>query len=66
MTPAYLAKYVGRTGLYKNTRSGLTIPIRTLDARKAYGRVEVKVTPVGGSGQKWVDVNNLKLEKETK
>ncbi len=53
MTSAELAEYVGREGLL--TMGGpLGVSIRSLDAREVFGRLDVYVEPVVGSGKAWV------------
>ena len=39
--------------------TGLTIPVRVTDVRIAFGRVDVLVTPIGGSGERWVNADKL-------
>lgn len=45
----------GETGLYKC--NGLSFPVRILDARKVYGRIDVQIQPVGGEGERWVEAS---------
>ena len=37
----------------------MKIKVKVLDARKSYGRDDVKVTPVEGSGEQWIDLTRL-------
>lgn len=46
-------------GLY--VHQGMKWPVKLIDARKVYGRVDVLITPVNGSGQKWVERNSVVL-----
>lgn len=39
----------------------LTITVRILDGREAYGRQDVLVTPEHGSGQAWVSADRVKI-----
>jgi hypothetical protein len=39
--------------------TGMIIPVRVLNSRKAYGRNDVLITPIGGSGQCWVNSTKL-------
>lgn len=39
----------------------LTIYVRILDAKSAYGTVRLQVTPVEGSGFAWVDASRVVL-----
>ena len=40
----------------------LRVKVRVIDARKSYGRDDVLVTPVGGSGEQWIDLTRLHKE----
>lgn len=46
-------------GLYLH--QNMQWPVKLIDARKVYGRVDVLITPVNGSGQKWVERNSVVL-----
>lgn len=35
------------------------VPVKILEERQAYGRTDVLVTPVGGKGEKWVQLARL-------
>jgi len=35
------------------------VPVEVKDAKQSYGRVRYLVTPVGGAGEAWVDVDRL-------
>lgn len=39
----------------------LTIKVRIVDGRTAYGRQDVLVTPVDGSGEAWVSADRVKI-----
>lgn len=43
------------------TGEGLKIAVRVLDARQSYGRTEVLVEPVTGSGKAWVTSKRVRL-----
>ena len=43
------------------TPEGLKIPVRVLDVRSTYGRQEVLVEPVTGTGKAWVGVKRVNL-----
>ena len=49
------------TAVYKT--SGMTIPVKILDCRKIWGRVDCLITPVGGAGQQWVEKRKLQLDR---
>lgn len=61
MTLVEAAKLVGSTVLC-NVGRGLTVPVEILDVRTAFGRVDVKITPVGGKGIDWLSKDNLEIE----
>lgn len=73
MTAKELSKYEGRTGLAtitpgvgkKKSEAGATlqIPVKILDARSMFGRIEVLITPVGGKGERWVTRKTVTLDK---
>ena len=46
-------------GLY--SINGLLFPVRVLDARKVWGRVDVLISPLGGSGETWVESSKVKF-----
>ena len=52
MTYREAATYVGKLGVLHT--EGLRINVRIIDARKAYGRIDVLVEPIGGEGEAWV------------
>ena len=52
MTNAELAKFVDRGGIL--TIDKLGVLVHSLDAREAYGRLDVLVEPVQGTGKVWV------------
>jgi hypothetical protein len=41
----------------------MLFPVRVLDARKVYGRTDALITPVGGSGETWVEAGKLILSE---
>ena len=43
---------------------GLTVKVAVLDSKVAFGRVDVKVSPVAGSGFKWIDITRLFKEDQ--
>ena len=61
MTGKQLAKYIGRPGWV--TYSGINynadsirFPITVTDSRTMFGRTDLLVEPVGGSGSAWVEL----------
>lgn len=53
MISAELATYVGREGLLSYGGS-IAIEVKSLDAREVYGRLDIYVEPVAGTGKAWV------------
>ena len=53
MTNAELAAYVGRTGLL-SFDGKIAVEVRAHDAREVYGRLDILVEPVAGTGEVWV------------
>ncbi len=53
-------KLIGRKGTYAVDTLNFEVTIK--DVKTAYGNVLVLINPVAGSGQKWVNVNSVKLE----
>lgn len=42
---------------------GFTIDVRVLETRAVFGRTDVKVTPVAGTGDRWVQADKLMAKK---
>jgi hypothetical protein len=42
---------------------GLMVSVTILDTKSVYGRLDVLIAPVSGSGQKWVNSERLKEEE---
>lgn len=53
MTSEELATYVGREGLL-SMGGAIAIEVKSLDARESFGRLDILVEPVAGTGQAWV------------
>jgi hypothetical protein len=53
MTASELSQYVGREGTWEVPKVGVKIKVKILDARSSYGRFELKISPVAGSGETW-------------
>lgn len=41
--------------------SSLSIPVRILDARTRWGRIDFQISPENGSGAVWVESNKIKV-----
>ena len=63
MTNQELATYVGREGLLSGVGL-LSVCIRSLDAREVYGRLDVLVEPVEGTGEAWVSESRIAWQAE--
>lgn len=50
--------------LAKYKCNGMMFPVRILDARKVYGRVDALITPIGGDGEKWVEASQLIVDAD--
>ncbi len=64
LATAYLMAKVDLLGLkflypLRGGRGDLAIEMKVLDKRVAYGRTDLLVEPVAGTGTKWVDVRSL-------
>ncbi len=60
MTGADLAKAIGRTGSCRFEK--VRVDVRITNARSAYGRHDVEVTPIAGSGSMWVEVSRVLID----
>lgn len=59
-TLASLAHLIGTQTTW-HVVSGIRIPVTILDVRVVWNRVDFKVTPVGGKGDKWVASESLAI-----
>lgn len=51
-------KRIGTVGMLEC--DGLTVPVRIVNAKEAYGCVRFWVEPVGGKGRQWVDAGRVR------
>ena len=67
MTAGELGKLIGNNGLITITMHSQSFkaPVEIIDARTAFGRVDVLVKPTGGEGQAWVDANRVEVLRPT-
>lgn len=63
MTTKTLSEYIGQTLVYPVNK--LRFPVKVLDTRQMYGRTDLLITPVSGSGEQWVSAESCK-QQETK
>lgn len=52
--------YVTKTGAID--ADGLSIHVRINEARTRYGHLDLLVTPLAGSGQRWVEYKNIEID----
>lgn len=45
--------------------SGLKVLVNVQDVRESFGRIDCLISPVGGSGEKWVQKGSLHFEEIT-
>lgn len=55
-TAKSLSPYIGREGVF--ITGALRVGIRVLDAREKFGRVDLLVSPLAGSGEEWKSLND--------
>lgn len=61
MTAKDLHDLVGATGTIV-VEDSLEIGVEVKDVKPAYGRLLYLITPVGGTGSKWVNAERVKLK----
>ena len=56
-------RLVGLNGMLSTAGDfiGMEVPVRITNAREAWGRIDVLVTPVDGSGEAWVSAERVKV-----
>lgn len=54
------ASSVGRTGSIDV--NGLQVRVKVIEEKFAYGRIDAKVVPLQGSGEKWVHLARVSLD----
>ena len=57
-----LAAYKNKKGQIKE--NNLTINVKILESRVRYGHLDLKVTPLNGSGEVWVERKNILIESD--
>jgi hypothetical protein len=67
MTATEVAEVIGRKGLATLRLDAsppvfLTIPVSVKDARRNFGRTDLLISPLGGSGEVWVHSERVQLE----
>lgn len=62
MNALELSKSIGLTGQLQSDR--LTVSVRILDAKTAYGSIRYQVSPISGTGSVWVDSSRVTIEQK--
>ncbi len=62
MTTRSLSPLIGRTGRY--LIGAASFPVTIIDARELFGRIDVQIEPIGGSGAAWVERSAITLTKD--
>jgi len=52
-------KNIGTIRMLNDETGWLRYPVKILAFRQRYGRVDAQVTPVGGTGERWVEAARL-------
>lgn len=47
-------------------KESIFVEVRVVDTRSQFGRVDVRISPVAGSGSMWVSLDNLATEEQLK
>lgn len=64
MSAAELGRLLGRDATW-SVGNGLQVRVLIVDARDpGWGRTDVKIRPVEGSGEVWVDLAKVSLDEE--
>jgi len=61
---ADLAALIGRTGRLAIVRPNIQVEITVQDARWAFGRTDLLVSPVTGGGSDWVSRSNVTFPED--
>lgn len=61
MTVTEAGKLVGRRGLLTVIKGQLQVLVTIQDVRTVWNRIDVRVTPVTGSGSGWVALESVQL-----
>lgn len=60
-TAAELAEYLKRRAMWSTLNGDVKVVVTVVDARHMFGRLELKVSPVGGSGETWANAKNVEI-----
>ena len=61
MTAREIAELLDKQATLELQGSGLVIGVRIVNARENFGRIDVLVTPMEGSGQAWVNAERVTI-----
>lgn len=63
MSAQTLIGFIGQTGSL-TVELSLTLPVRVLDARRCWNRLDFEVEPIHGAGRRWVQADRVLLDSE--
>lgn len=63
MSALALAQFIGQTGRI-TVELSLTVPVRVLDARRCWDRLDLRIAPLHGTGERWVAADRVTLDSE--
>ena len=63
MSAQTLVGFIGQTGNL-TVELSLTVPVRVLDARRVWDRLDFEVEPLNGAGRRWVRADRVSLNSE--
>jgi hypothetical protein len=55
-----LSEYNGRTGTIK--MDALTVGVKINEARVRFGHIDLRVTPINGWGEKWIESRRVSVD----
>jgi|TARA_Y100001949_G_scaffold164600_1_gene159583 hypothetical protein len=58
-------EHVGRKAHY-NMADGLSIEVTVTNIKSHFGRLDMEITPISGSGTKWVTAEKLQFVRPTR
>jgi len=62
MTTQDTMKLIGTTALLPC--EGMMVSVRITDAKNSYGADRVQITPVAGSGSRWVNLTSIRINSK--
>jgi hypothetical protein len=65
MTTSQSSELIGKTGTLM-TRDGLLFTVKIVDVKNSYGIDRLKISPVSGSGETWVNATSLIIQEGEK